>query len=192
ALVARALVAGDHQVPPVQGQVRAPEDFLLVRRLEDERVLLLRITEPVEVDLGEVVLVPGGYGARLREARVVEARLVRRPDDGGELREHLVRKVLARRHVADVDLLPVAAAAGEAVPEQRSVLGGRRAHEGDRTVGAERIGVEQDALLPVEALPYVEDRLVLEAGVPREEIARALLLGHGDARKIEQRGEAGL
>src|SRR6185503_20034626 len=134
ALVARTLVAGDDQVSSVEGQVRAPDDFLLGGVLEDERVLVLRLAQPVEVDLREVVLVPRGHGARLREARVVEARLVRRPDDRGELREDL-----ARRHVADVDLLPVAAATREAVAEERAVLGGGGPGESHGTVGAERV-----------------------------------------------------
>jgi hypothetical protein len=192
ALVARAFVARDDQVPSVEGQVRAPDDLLLGRVLEDERVLVLGIAQPVEVDLREVVLVAGGHRSRLREARVVEAGLVRRPDDGGELRQDLVRKVLARGDVADVDLLPIAPAPREAVSEQGAVLGGRRPRESDGAVGAERVGVEQDALLALEAFADVEHGLVLEAGVPREEVPRALFLGDGHPREIQQLGEARL
>ena len=192
-LVAGPLEAGQDQPAAVEAQARAPDHLLAVGGLEDERVLVLSLAHPVEVDLREIVLLARGHRARLREARVVEAAVLGGPGDARELGPlDLVRQVLARGHVADVDLLAVGAAAGEAVAQERAVPGGRGGDQGHRPVGAQGVSVEQDALGARQALAHAEHGLVLQPGVAREEVAVALLLGHGHARIVDERGQARL
>ena len=61
------------------------------------------LSEHVQEDLREVLLVAGRHTAGLRIARVVEALAVRKPGDGGVASvPDRIREVLARGHVAHV------------------------------------------------------------------------------------------
>jgi hypothetical protein len=57
ALVARPLEGGDHGPAIVVAHLHAEDRLALIRRFDDQRVLLLPVSEAVVIDLIEVVLV---------------------------------------------------------------------------------------------------------------------------------------
>ena len=65
-----AFEGGEDEEPAVARDV-VPKRHVLVRVLEDQRVLVLRVAQAVEVDLAEIVLVARGDGAGHGEALVV-------------------------------------------------------------------------------------------------------------------------
>src|SRR5207248_105768 len=115
-LVARALHRREHQPAPVRGDVRRDADLLLARLLEDDAIGRLRRSDAVEKDLWEVVLLARRHRSGLRIARVIDAAVVGGPGDPAELRpEQPIAEVGARLHVANEDLLAIAAAARDGV-----------------------------------------------------------------------------
>ena len=68
-------------------------------------------------------------------------------------------------HVHHVEFLPVASAAGDTVCHQTAVLVEIGALERDRAVVREFVRIEEDALLPVRRIHFVQDALVLQAVV---------------------------
>ncbi len=169
------------------GDAAREEQLLLLRALVGQRVLVLGLAQAVVVDLAVVVLVPGGDGPRPGETAVEEALLVRSPGQARELRpRQMVGPVRAGGHVAHEDLLPVAAALRERVGHEGPVPGHRGGGEGDRTVGGERVGVEEHPLEPGQTLPHEQDGLVLEPGVAEVEVAARVPLRDGDPWVVEQ------
>src|SRR5262245_1151648 len=126
---------------------RAEAEIPVFRPLVDQAVLALRLPQDMEVHLLEVLFL-------LRIATVVEAALVPGPGDFGEAHAlQLVGAVLPRGHLADMEHLPIAAALAESVSQKGAVLAVLRGAEGDRPIRAQRVGVEEDFGLPVQALP---------------------------------------
>ena len=72
---------------------------------------------------------------------------------------------LSRLQVDHVDLLPVAAAAGDGVGGILAVVREVDALQGHRTVGAQFVGVEEHAGLTAQLVHYVHHALVLQAVV---------------------------
>ena len=87
----------------------------------------------------------------------------------------MVAQHLAGGDVLDVDLLPVAAVAGDGVAEVVAVVGDAERGEGHGAVVGELVGVEQLHGLAVKGVLVVEDALVLQTVVVVEEVAVALL-----------------
>ena len=88
------------------------------------------------------------------------------PGRSGELGPlDVVFQQFAGLHVHYVELLPVAAAARDAVGNQAAVFVERNALEGDGAVLAELVGVEEDARLAVGGVHFVKNALVLKTVV---------------------------
>ena len=69
-LITRAAAAGDHEQPAVARDVDLEHDFRRVRPLEHEPVGRLRVTEPVEPHLTEVLRVLGRNSVGRRNPRI--------------------------------------------------------------------------------------------------------------------------
>ena len=67
----------------------------------------------------------------------------------------------------------IGAGVGESVADEGAVSGGLEAAEGGGAVGAEGVGIEEDAAGGVRGVGDVQDVLVLETVVAEEEVARA-------------------
>jgi hypothetical protein len=102
----------------------------------------------------------------------------------------VIAGVLAGGHVADQDLVPVAAAAGDRVAEQLAVVARGEIRQSHGAVGRQRVRVEQQPALAVQRVGHLEHRLVLQAGVVGEEPFPAELLRRAGALEVPQTGEA--
>jgi hypothetical protein len=131
--------------------------------------------------------------ARLVVALVIEASAVVAPGDAGELGPaNLVREVLAAVDVAHLDRAPVGAAVGQRIGEALPIVAGRGLGQRHRSVGGERVGVEQEPGRCAEALLHVDRRLILQAVVTRVEVVAAVLLGYAVALVVPQLRQARL
>src|SRR5690606_36076981 len=123
------------------------------------------------VDLLELLARPGGIVGAVEEALVVGG-----PRDPGELAPlEQIRAVLAGRNLADLPALPVGAGVGQRVGQVLAVVADRQRGDRGGAVLAQQVGIEQQLGLAVERVGPVVDRLILQAVVPGEEVAAALL-----------------
>ena len=183
-----AFVDRDDEVASVLRDACAEAPGRVLGPREDERVLPLRRAEAVVADLVvEVERLELLARLRLGEAAVEEALLVLRPRCAGELRPaDLVGQDRARRDIHHAPAGPVGSGLALREGKQVARIGERHASERDGAVLRPSVRVEQDARLAVERILDVDDRLVLEAVVLGEDIARALLRRRGVARIVEQ------
>jgi hypothetical protein len=123
---------------------------------------------------------------RFVERGVIESAVA----DPGRARElapfNAVREIAARRDVFDVPRLPVRARTLRRIGEVASVLGERLARECDRTVRGQRVRIDQDARRSVLALTHVQDALILQPAVAREEPPATLVKRRADLLEVEQ------
>ena len=182
AVCARARV--EDEVAVVLGGVGEVVAVGLVVVAEDELVLALRCSELVVVHA-----VKGVLGAELaaggrRVAAVVEA--VADPAGAGEFDPlEDVAGLLAGVEVHHADLLPVAASHIAHDHDMLVVIGGAGEAGGHRAVLAQGVGVEEDAILAVEAVANVPDALVLQAVVFADVVAVANLPRCADFLVVE-------
>src|SRR4029079_6082925 len=85
AVVAGPALRGDHRPAIVGADGDHWDHFLLLRRLEDQRIDRLWVPEAMEVDPAEILFVPGRDLARRGKPQVVETAAVGGPCDTGEL-----------------------------------------------------------------------------------------------------------
>ena len=184
----RALADREQQVVAIIGHARAEAPLGLVLALVHQPVGRLRRAHGVEVDLLELVhRRQRGTGFRGVVAGVVEARAVFGPRDAGELHPFdAVGQFLAGGHIADANLLPVTAALRELIGDLAAIFGRFQTTDGDGSVGAEFVGVEQEGRFSVESGGGVPDALVLQAVVAAEKIPIALFGGHPEALEVEE------
>ena len=97
-LVARAVAAGDHEVEAVARYAEVEDHLPRIGPVVYETIGGLRVSETMEPDLTEILLLLGRYRSRLGETRVEKA--VVDPRDRRELHPaDGVRQVAAGRHV---------------------------------------------------------------------------------------------
>jgi hypothetical protein len=191
ALLARAAVGNvHHDEALVVGRGDDVEALRVRGVLEDQLVLRLRRADLVEVDL--VVLVLRGQLLALLGrvvAAVVEA--AAGPGEAGDLDPvQLVGQLLARRHLHHVAVAPVRPARGLAIGGVLRVARDVERAELRRSLGRELVGVEEDLGRPVDPLLVVDDGLVLEPVVLREEPVVAAAVGRAEARVVVELGQA--
>ncbi len=186
-----AFVLRDDQVPPVVGHLGAEEPVRVIGPLVHENVLVLRRAQAMEVEL--LVTVRGRAfvaGLGRPEARVVETRPVVLPRRRGELRPvDGVDEVAPGRDLEHTPLAPVQSPAREAVCHQPPVVGARRLANRDRPVRCEGVRIDQHLGLRVERPRPVEDRLILQAVVLREDVVVAFLRGQSVSLVVPQLAE---
>ena len=192
ALGLRAFVLRHEQEPPIVGHLGAEEPVGMIGPFVDERVGILRRAQLVEVDL-LIAVRRRALVARLGrlEARVIEPGPVLPPRRGRELRPpHEVAALDARRHLEHPPLAPVQSAPRQAVGHQPAVVGARRFADRNRAVRRERVWIDQHVRHGVERPRAVDDGLVLQAVVLREDVVVALARGQPMALIVPELGEA--
>ena len=176
--------------PFVFGRGHGVEALRVAHVLERELVGRLRRADAVVVHLVVIVrrrqlLAPG----RLAVAAVEEPVVL--PGDVGDLDPfQFVGQRLPARDVHDVAVVPVRSAGGLAVG---GISGGFRQRQGGELRGAlgrEGIRVEQDLGRRVEPLLHVDDGLILQAVIFREEEIVAAAVGRTEAGVVVQLREA--
>ncbi len=187
-----ALPDRQDQVVAALGDAAAEAPFLLVGTLVDQHVIalgrahLVVVELLVVVDVFELVALDGFV-----VATVVEAFVLLVPACPGELAPFdLVGEVLAGVDVTHIPGAPVRAAYVGGPGHLLAVAADAQAAQGDRTVVAECVGVDQDTRLAVETFLYVDHRLVLQAVVLGEEVALALAERGAVLGVVPQGGQA--
>ena len=140
----------------------------------------------------------GGSAPRLRAPRPARdsgCSRTRAVGEPGQIRRARPRDPIGQRR-ARVDLQHVehallAAVLREPVGQQAPVLAGIEPVERGRALGIERVGVDQDAVLAVDALAHVQHRLVLPAVPPLVEVAAGHRLRRARARRSRAARPAG-
>ena len=156
----------------------------LVVVAEDQLVLALRGAQLVVVHAVEGVLGAELAAVGRRVAAVVEA--VTDPAGAGELDPlQYVASFLASFEVHHVDLLPIAAGRVAHDGDVLVVIGGAGEAGGHGAILAQGVGVEEDAVLAVEAVADVPDALVLQAVVLADVVAVANLPRRADLLVVE-------
>ncbi len=159
----------------------------------DELVGRLRLAQLVKVDrdgLGAVAL----SVLALRIATVVEAGSIHRPGRAAELGEvQKVAAILACIYVPHPPRLPVGSAVGLGIGDQLPVTAHAPLRKGHGRVLRERVRVDERAgLRSVEPITHVQNALVLQALVLREEVAAVFLAGQSEALEVPEFGDTRL
>ena len=167
-----ALADGDRQPAAVGRQVDARPVRHVAAVAEQLAILGRVVAQPVVVDGAVVLHLAGRHLARRRVARVVEAAPVGRPGDrAGARARDLVAAVAPGRDVAHAQHRFLAAVVGDAVGDQRAVVGREPPVERARAVGAVGVDVDQRLVGAAGAVAHVQHGLVLLAVAARVEIA---------------------
>ena len=183
-----ALADRKHQVVPIVGHARSEAPLGLVLALVHEPVGRLCHADSVKIDFLEFIHCRQ-RGPRFRRVvpRVVKSRAILGPRNARELHPFdAVRQFLAGGHVADADLLPVAAALRELIGHLATIFGRFQTADGDGAVGAKFVWVEQDGGFSIQAGGGVPHTLVLQPIIAAEEVSVALLGGHPEALEVEE------
>src|SRR5438128_703634 len=99
ASLARAFLSGDDDEAIAGRQLDEGHDLAVVGDREYERIPRLRVTEPMEVDTAEVVLVSRRHGPGFGESQVIESRAVLRPCHAREFHPAEAVRPIAKRPV---------------------------------------------------------------------------------------------
>ena len=168
------LVEGSRHVdgePPSVGRQTHARPVLLLGRLEDERIALGVVAEPVEVDRAVVGLLAVGNGPGRGVAGVVEAGAVGQPGEIGRARARdAVGQRDASDHVQHVQHALFAAVLGQSVGQEGPVVARVVPVERGRAGGIERVGIERHPVGPIDPRADVQDGLVLPAFAPQVEV----------------------
>ena len=180
----RARARVEDEVAVVLGGVGKVVAVGLVVVAEDQLILALWLSELVIIHAVKRVLCTELAAVRGWVAAVVEA--VSHPAGAGELDplEDVVG-LFAGFEVHDADFLPVAAGGVAHDHDILVVIGGAGEAGGHRAVLAQGVGVEEDAVLAIEAVADVPDALVLQTVVFTDVVAVANLPGGADLLVVE-------
>ena len=176
ALVARSLAGGDHDPPSPSRDTSHPETTSLRSGFSKTSGRCPAGRRAGGSRPAEVVLVALGHRPGLGEARVVEAL----PSGSQLIAANFAQSRQSRRSSTPStsrtwmtcrSLPPLR----ERVGDERAVFARDERRQRRRAVGAQRVGIEEHARLAVDPVLHVEDGLVLQTGVAREEVPAASL-----------------
>jgi len=157
---------------------------------EDEGVFGRIVADLVKEDFGVVNLFAFRYIALFWMARVVKAGIVFKPSEAAEASAFDdIGQSLIGRSLEDVERALLASVGRGAVGDILPVVGDVPPIERNRSVGGERVRVEQDTVLSTQALADIEDGLVLTGIAARVEVIVASKLrgrNRSDGEKLRQ------
>ena len=177
------------QDPPSVGRRARPHDVLFRTALAEHRLVASGVVaKPVEPHPAVVMLVAGRDRSRGRIRGVIET--LARPRDGRTLRmRNALGQLAAGRDLDDVERRHLVATTGQSVGDVARVVRWKVPVDGHQTGRVECVGIHQRAVLGVERVAHVEDRLALRTDASRVEHPAVDRMGRGqeaDGQELAQ------
>ena len=192
-VVVSTAIGANQQIPAVLGDRAVHNPGWVIEPLIDQLVGRLGRAQAVIVDglprerrFEHLVRGRLGVAGVEETARVLRPRQIRKAHPA-----HFILAVLTRDEVADVDGLPVCAAYGAGIRDERRIRRRRVVRERHRAVRRERIWIDRHGLDAAGPGPHVDRRLPLQPAVTRVEQRAVFDHRHAGARVVPQLGEAG-